>query len=396
MPVTTRPSPQTVGINNDGTVSTADALLKRTAKAWSTPDLSRWTRTNKIRGLETRPVLQTSFDTSFGHSAVVPYANGLVNGIMRAFNQDLHLVLRPDDLWLAILTQFNFFVNGNAEELRSTFVAHGGKKQLELDIRPFSIFSANLGTLAQAMTGLIQENVKDPGLRDWIMPKFSTTTNEDSSVAAIIMMSTFQKYFEYVMTGGCGFPSVTLLGDKADWEEIRARIWKLATFHKETAEWARLLSPTIEHMIATFEEPEAPYVKEFWMHAAYKAGEQGSGRGHVTVSGWLTAFCFWDEDGKRIIGYSEDELREDTWDATLEERKPFVLGGIKFPMINPNQIPNSVATVPVVVKDYEEMKIYETTMAAGLVGMALSNNGTKVQPKNGWWMLQDSLERLKE
>jgi len=42
------------------------------------------------------------------------------------------------------------------------------------------------------------------------MPNFSTTTDNDKSVAAITIMGTLQVYFDYYATLGCGFPSVTL------------------------------------------------------------------------------------------------------------------------------------------------------------------------------------------
>jgi Domain of unknown function (DUF4419) len=44
--------------------------------------------------------------------------------------------------------------------------------------------------MARQMTKLIDENIVDPTLRDWILPDFSTTTVTDSTVSAIIMMGT--------------------------------------------------------------------------------------------------------------------------------------------------------------------------------------------------------------
>jgi hypothetical protein len=190
MPVTTYPSPQTVGKTGDFRVTTSEALLERTSRAWSNPD--RLAETNKRPGPENRRVLQSSFSDLKGNGeTIIPYTNGFVDGIVRAFNQDLHLVLRPDDVWLAVLTQFNFFVNGKAEILRSQFVTHEGKMKLVVDVTPFPLKSLNMSKFAQEMTGLIQENVKDPELKEWIIPNFSTTTDNDKSVASIVMMGAF-------------------------------------------------------------------------------------------------------------------------------------------------------------------------------------------------------------
>lgn len=152
--------------------------------------------------------------------ALVPYKNGVVNGIIRAFQQDLHLVLRADDMWLAIIIQFSSYVNGHAEEMRELFVSHESKKKLVIDVRPQSIATIDFQDMASRFAGLIQANVVDPGFKDWMLPDFSTTTAGDVGVAAMVMMATMQAYFDFTLRGGCGFPSVTLLGERADWVHL--------------------------------------------------------------------------------------------------------------------------------------------------------------------------------
>jgi hypothetical protein len=108
MPVTIQPRPEKAGANDDGVVSSSSELLVVTSKEW-TAKRPRLGRTNKRQTPEDRPVLRSSFEKLEAPSArIIPYRNGLVHGIIRAFEQDLHLVLRPDDVWLAILVQFNF------------------------------------------------------------------------------------------------------------------------------------------------------------------------------------------------------------------------------------------------------------------------------------------------
>ncbi|KAF8346501.1 hypothetical protein F5887DRAFT_959362, partial [Amanita rubescens] len=76
-------------------------------------------------------LLQTSVsrNTSFLDD-VITQKNGFVNTVIDAYNTHRALIIRPDDVWLAILVQFNFFVNGNAELLRKNFVSHEGKEKL--------------------------------------------------------------------------------------------------------------------------------------------------------------------------------------------------------------------------------------------------------------------------
>ena len=80
-------------------VSNADDLL---ASTWGT----------KARTLKSKELLQTSLSSGGiekqDWSAIQPRYNGFVNTLIEAYNSHHHLVLRPDDVWIAILGQFNF------------------------------------------------------------------------------------------------------------------------------------------------------------------------------------------------------------------------------------------------------------------------------------------------
>ncbi|KAJ7732776.1 hypothetical protein DFH07DRAFT_700551, partial [Mycena maculata] len=65
-------------------------------------------------------------DTQF---KIIANENGFVNTVMSAYSNHYALI-RPDDVWLAIIAQFSFFVNANAELLRANFVAHERKREL--------------------------------------------------------------------------------------------------------------------------------------------------------------------------------------------------------------------------------------------------------------------------
>ncbi|PUU76903.1 hypothetical protein B9Z19DRAFT_1087396 [Tuber borchii] len=392
MPVIIEPSPELVGRNADPTIHSAEGLLK-----YASQKFNRWT--GKMEQLEKRRIIHSSFDElNANTSPIIPYGNGLVNGIIRAFQQDLHLVLRPDDIWLSILTQFSMFVNGNSENLRTQFVAHQGKKELAIDIRPQPICDIDMGRFAQAMTHLIHENVVDPQLRELIMPNFSTTTDDDKSVAAIAMMGTFQSYFEYNLYCGCGFPSVTLQGEKSDWEEILLKVQQLSKYGPLASEWTRLLIPVIQYMIASFTHPASPDVKSFWLRACHAVGADLSGNVR-TLSGWITAFCFFSEKGKRVSQYSDEEMGKWRGGVSIAERQRLVLGDIAYPVISHSSIVKGVVSVPVTVQDWATGLEHKTTMVAGSVGMmpsAGSGGGdlTKVQPKSGWWILEDSVKPM--
>jgi hypothetical protein len=138
-------------------------------------------------------IFQSSLDQNASDDGqnIIPYRNGFVDTVIQCYNGHNALIIRPDDVWLAILTQFNLFVNGNAEQLRKQFVSHEGKKELVV-VANGGRYTADFGFMARAMTNLIDENIVDPTLREWILPDFSTTTITDTTVSSMVMMATLK------------------------------------------------------------------------------------------------------------------------------------------------------------------------------------------------------------
>ncbi|KAL5094062.1 hypothetical protein Trisim1_008173 [Trichoderma cf. simile WF8] len=391
----TKPNPGIIGVNKDKPVTSSAELLRRTSKAW-TIDASdaRRARTNKKTGPESRQVLFQSFeDMDKNNVSLVPYRNGFVDGIIRAFQQDLHLILRPDDVWLAIMVQFGFYVNGRAEEMRRFFVTHEGKKQLVVNTGPVSPLSVDFKKLAQAFADLIERNVIDPDFKSWMLPNFSTTTSKDVTTAAVVMMATVKAYFEYIAMGGCGFPSVTLLGERTDWVNLLKKIAKLATYGEELAAWSSLLTKVAEKMLQTFDMSDSQTTKDFWMRAVHHAGKDGSGT-VKSLSGWITAFCYWDAEGRQIHQLGDVGTRG-------TDRKRFIIDDIAFPIIRAASVPIAMIEVPIMFLDYAHSKCYETTAIAGFLGAKSSaskegNRHDTFQPRSGYWVLVDKVEPIPE
>jgi hypothetical protein len=227
---------------------------------------------------------------------LLPAPQGLVSTVAEAYNHHRALVLRPDDIWLVILAQFHLYVNAHAEELREHFVAHGGKQGVKV-FGAGCRYSVDFGLLAQQMTKAMDDFVVDPSLRDWILPAFSTTTHTDSVAAAVVMMATLKAYFEYKFLLRCGIPQVTLAGDRNDWEEILCRAAKLSEYGTETAEWFTMLEPVLTRFVRAFDAPDSAENLDFWQRVMHYSG---GGSGPTWLSGWITAFCVFDKDGKKI------------------------------------------------------------------------------------------------
>ena len=325
-------------------------------------------------------------DSSFSCNlppAILPANNGFVAAVVDAYSSHHHLSIRPEDVWFAVLTQLNAYINAHAEELRHQFVSHEGQKPLVLKAGG-TRFSADYERLTEEMTGLIQQNVLDPELSAWIMPAFSTTTKHDTAIASILMMGAMQKYFSYGIELLCGLPSVTLLGEKADWELILARLDKLTTFGEEPTQFCRLLKPVLSRFVRTFEDPATVDVVDFWSRIV---SVHRYGSGSRSYSGWITAFCFWNDKGG--LTYKPEQ-------NSYVNAPQLSLDGVVYNVVKSGAVPSGWSKVPVKINDngYE----VEAVMIAGSVGINCSSTGTKLangtvgldtmSPETGWWIFE--------
>lgn len=297
-------------------------------------------------------IVQSSFDKFSAETSIYPSSNGFVRAAIAAYSGHHHLTIRPEDVWFAILTQLGFFVNGHAEELRSFFVSHEGRKEL-IVTGGGNIHTADFGALAVQMTNEIAKNVVNPELRTWVMPAFSTTTESDKVVASVLMMGSLQQYFSYKMRLLCGIPSVTLLGVRADWEEMLNRLEMLPRLGPEPAQFRHLLHPVLRSFVKSFDSPSDPAVIDFWNKIAHYSR---FGSGSSTLSGWITAFCCWDPAGKSLGHMFGHRNRGCDLDGTL------------YHCIESDKIPDGYASVPVKVDD--NGRLYQTRMLAGSVGIS--------------------------
>jgi len=322
--------------------------------------------------------MQSSYKSS-STAKRINSSNGFVKAAIQAYCYHHHLQIRPDDIWMAILTQFSAFVNAHAEELHDKFVEHEGKKKLILTYNAQSRHDFDFSIFAEDMGRVLEEEVKDPGLRDWLIPRFTTTTSNDVVVASIVMMATLQSYFSYESELMCGLPSVTLLGEKADYELILQPLDYLKQFGKAPTIFAELLKPIIKSFITTFDEPTSSGTKRFWIRIASKIDRGSSGTGTVNdYSGWITAFCYWNEKGV----------------AEYLPRK-FKLGEAcqEYFNISSDGVPAGYAIVPVVVTDNRQR--VETVMVAGSLAIDCKNGYrtarvNTLQPELGWIIFEET------
>ncbi|KAF4616958.1 hypothetical protein D9613_008721 [Agrocybe pediades] len=218
----------------------------------------------------------------------------------------------------------------DVETLRSHFVRQKGKKELTVkgDRR-----NVDYEELASKMTKKIEENVVDPALRAWVLPDFSTTTVNDTT--------------------------------KADWEKILVRLDKLKENGLHAIAWYHLLHPIVLRFKV----------------AHYSSG----GSGPTYLSGWITAFCMFDDEGKWLGNPIKKDVKG------LPDAR-------SLPVADFSATYTEITLLPPIIR-YSEVDVllddngteYKCMMVTGAVGMSVGSSeagGAKdiVGPVAGWWM----------
>ncbi|ODM90613.1 hypothetical protein Ocin01_16066 [Orchesella cincta] len=284
----------------------------------------------------------------------IPSNNGFVDTVVECYNRHHNLVIRPDDIWATIMTQFSFYINNHAEEFRGKFVDFEGKRELQVSF-PGSLRNAPYDLGVKLLTKEIDRNLIDPEVKKWIMPSFSTTTDNDVVSIGVVFMASMKKYFDYKMGLLCGIPNVTLEGAVDDWENIHSRLEKLKEYKLDN--WYDMLEPIMKQFV---DAKNGKVDLDFWQRICHYSG---GGSGPRYLSGWLTAFCVFDKDGN--------------WQGSRMESSTE-----KWLKIDTNAIPSGIVEVDVKINDNGAE--YNTIMFAGHVATEVKDDGCTLQPTLGW------------
>lgn len=296
--------------------------------------------------------------------------NGFINAVYHAYNYHARLVLRPDDVWTCIETQFSLYMNKHAETLRPKFVKHEGQKELCVTI-PGSLRTADYSVFARAMIEKIHASLVDDTVREWLMPDFTTTTLNDRTVASVIVMSAMQQYFTYKCCLQCGIPEVTLLGVLEDWQKLRAKVDKLLEYDVggEMKQWHAWLAAVLDEFVASY---RGEVNLDFWDRVCHWSG---GGSGPSWLGGWLPVFSRFAANGNVIKSSSSPYTSPNIPWKGASFTQP-------MPVIDSADIAGGVVSVPVTVDDNGVQS--KTRMFAGQIGYTLNDAFDTVQPRSDW------------
>ena len=231
--------------------------------------------------------------------------NALVATLIMAYNNHIPVAIRPDDVWLTIMSNFSHYVSTHSEQMQSKFVGFQGQKELIVtQSTGANVDLANLPRkqwedMIDQFSKLIDEEVgKD--IVDWAVPNFTTTTNDDRVAGRMALMDAVSGYFAYTSILACGLPKVTLEGSLDDWKKVRSRAERLKSFGGDLEKWAVLLAPVLDEFIASY---QGKVNHDFWERMA-TSERLGSGS-QQGKSGWILVFSPFNLRGEYRLNTAE-------------------------------------------------------------------------------------------
>lgn len=206
--------------------------------------------------------------------------NPFMNALHLAFSEHLVLELSPDMLWYLVEDAVGTFIRENAEKMSDLFVDFSGKKKLV--VVTGKIFTWN--EVISTFNTLLNKNTKNPN-KNLFISNFTTTSTESLTVSQIARMNSMQKYFDFTVWTLCGIPTITLLGERADWVKLVGKVNDLVGLVDEWSVWKRNLNEILNKFVEVYDREVDV---EFWNNIYKVGGLLGSGGPFIT--GWATNF----------------------------------------------------------------------------------------------------------
>ena len=215
--------------------------------------------------------------------------NGLIMAVLEAYTSHRRLVLSTDDFETAILVQLDGRRYGMQPQSRAQ--ANQG-----IGVQVRDIFNPhNYEALAKSILSTLEKGTSQDLTDTHTLIKFVLSTCMKPSLPSPANNGEPNNLF---LDGA--IPSVTLLGAKADWEKVGARLSDVGgnnAWDIELQIFRLAVNRLFNFFMMSFDNPTHPDVIRFWNLMCPKEGQ----------TGWLAVFNFWDAYGNGSeIGYDQN------------------------------------------------------------------------------------------
>merc|ERR1719422_2257546 len=318
------------------------------------------------------------------------HRHGFIAAATAAFAEHYPLAVRPQHFWLMILQAVAVHVEKHAEELRSLWVAHDGKKELTVICNEFVLGRKNdwasvVDGKPDCFSVQINDNIVG-GLVGELVPTFSNTSVAENISLKATVMDVTKSFFSYKCSTKCGFPSVSMEGSPGDWQLLRISAEALIKHRcrQDFADlWCEALLPLLDRLLWEYGKAGHQPDERFWNSMCKRGGTTGSGA-RTWFNGWINVF-FPYIDGKPnryMEPYSEDigyarEGRKEAFYGMWEEPS-----GVQGP--DCEDFPGGLTGAPVTWSYLgSERKL---KFKAGFVGAAQDQAAGVIRPLVGWFI----------
>ncbi|BCS83495.1 DUF4419 superfamily protein [Cotonvirus japonicus] len=245
-------------------------------------------------------------------------SNALFDMLYYAWANHVPVKIRPDDLWLLILSQFAIHVNLNPEPYRQFFADKNnlnGVTTLEVKYDDHNdISTVPIDDFIDKITNGLENRITSNNLVREFQCDFSTSNKFTTLTSKIIFMYLSEKFFSYKMLLSCGIPSIELDGTLEDWEQFRKKITMIVGTVSGAQEesnisiknWTLQLLDIANQIINSIKNPETG-VK--FMEKMFYIERCGSGS-QESLQGWIVNLFLYNKEFTRInhvyVPYTHD------------------------------------------------------------------------------------------
>ena len=296
-------------------------------------------------------------------------ATGLLEASYLSFQHHFPLALKPDSFWFQILHGVALQVSQDPKAAASVFgneqwLKHGTKAKLtienwNMDLKDSNEWRKVLGGLRR----LLKRSISNPDVVDLMVKPFSTTTEQDGVAFHVGLLDSAQRFFKIELITMCGIPTVTLLGTRDDWVQLRSRTKELLGL-VDMMWWWQVLRPYMDSFVDSFDNVNQTLWKDFFHHNSESGGD--------SVLGWVLAFF-------PFINDEKEKVKRNPWLSWSQ----LTTNKDDQPPVRYTSIPVSHSKVPIVVDGKNAM------LLGGFTAAGQDRESGTVMPQLSWAVISD-------
>jgi hypothetical protein len=207
---------------------------------------------------------------------------GLIQYVFLCWAKELGVVLKPDMLFFAIISEIKNFIVDKPEPFRSLFTKENEKTDIVIvDL-----------TIEKLMT-VLENLMPSKELFDIVTnTTFETAPEHFLQVMGITMADMGTPYYDYYTTR-CGIPEVKVMGCEEDWLKLIQRITQLSTllssYHWGLKDYFKRITKTLTELVTAINVENIAFFENIFSYEMDKNYCQ-SGHQYVLMNGWIKNF----------------------------------------------------------------------------------------------------------